>query len=71
MCLELEDSHRSLKLLAAMSIEIKKLKMNEHANEQYLYPLKLDLERIENQKFCFFSIPQVGPLDAHKNKHIY
>ena len=27
--------------------------------------------RIENQKFWIFSIPQVGPMDAHKYKHIY
>ena len=29
------------------------------------------LGRIENQKIWLFSIPQVGPMDAHKNKHIY
>ena len=29
------------------------------------------LGRIENQKIWIFSIPQVGPIDAHKNKHIY
>ena len=29
------------------------------------------LGRIENQNFWIFSIPQVGPMDAHKNKHIY
>ena len=27
--------------------------------------------RIENQNFWIFLIPQVGPMDAHKNKHIY
>ena len=27
--------------------------------------------RIENQKFWIFSITQVGPMVAHKNKHIY
>ena len=27
--------------------------------------------RIENQKIWIFSIPQVGLMDDHKNKHIY
>ena len=36
-----------------------------------LFEVPWSLGRIENQKIWILSIPQVGPMDAHKSKHIY